>query len=541
MSQPKKTRDQQQSKPKKNKPPMATISQMGLDPTAAPMGQLMGEADGISISDHAKLLRNRRYQPVQRQLMARQIGRTFGNHYLQRVIIQMKRDEARERPAPHQPDIRSKSGPAQVFYSTLPNGQAQQTMRIPFTQVIARVPENSDAAAGDREPEPPIHIDEIKAEGEDREDMDRDSTVSANIGYETSITPGGVTLDPDDFGVTVSTRAWRNIDISSSIGTIFNSGVYTVTGDFEYTVRWDVRTPTGPHSQVDIASDTDPDIKACNYQYVSKDITPNMGDLGGRPPRDDYYSADLTARHERFHADERSRFGRDGATAAQAWLNTRTATSADQVRNTLLPQALDEGGRAVNTRMAAPPGKEQRAYGDGAPVYLARARSIKTKGDAGDYGQVSARVTVHPKGGGTYEVVSGDTLWAIAERTYGHGRYWREIHRANPGKARDGGNLIFPGQVFDLPTVNIDQELYLSLAYGTTFVLTRTVTVTSGASHEFFVQAKDIFDDSTDCSGNVDIDVMDPAGTTLKSMTWALPRDATSRTGNIEVAARIAP
>ena len=115
MSQPKKTRDQQQSKPKKNKPPMATISQMGLDPAAAPMGQLMGEADGISISDHAKLLRNRRYQPVQRQLMARQIGRTFGNHYLQRVIIQMKRDEARERPAPHQPDIRSKSGPAQVL------------------------------------------------------------------------------------------------------------------------------------------------------------------------------------------------------------------------------------------------------------------------------------------------------------------------------------------------------------------------------------------------------------------------------------------
>ena len=46
------------------------------------------------------------------------------------------------------------------------------------------------------------------------------------------------------------------------------------------------------------------------------------------------------------------------------------------------------------------------------------------------------------KGGGEYEVKRGDTLWAIARDTYGHGRYWREIYRANPDKASDGGNLI---------------------------------------------------------------------------------------------------
>lgn len=45
----------------------------------------------------------------------------------------------------------------------------------------------------------------------------------------------------------------------------------------------------------------------------------------------------------------------------------------------------------------------------------------------------------------------GDNLWAIASRVYGSGYRYINIYRANRGQIRDP-NLIYPGQVFELPT-----------------------------------------------------------------------------------------
>ena len=287
---------------------------------------------------------------------------------------------------------------------------------------------------------------------------------------------------PSGFGVTRSTAAITNVDITP------NSGTYVVTGDFEYRIRWQVRSGTGPSSQVDIEDENDDDIKACNYQLVASDLTPNMSSNNGRPPRTNFWAEDLTERHEIFHAGDRSTYGRDGATAAKNWLDAQTATSAASIRSTLIPQAVTEGERVINTLMATPPGKEERAYGDGAPLYQARADAIKAKGDVGDYGLISTEVTIHPKGGEPYEIVEGDTLWDIAERTYGHGRYWRDIHRANPGKARDGGNLIFPGTVFDLPSIAIEEDISISLILDSKIHFSDTVTVTN--SHPIFHYAQ---------------------------------------------------
>ncbi|WP_187429586.1 hypothetical protein ROLI_025120 [Roseobacter fucihabitans] len=48
-------------------------------------------------------------------------------------------------------------------------------------------------------------------------------------------------------------------------------------------------------------------------------------------------------------------------------------------------------------------------------------------------------------------VQTGDTLWAIARERYGEGLFFLRVFEANAGSIRDP-DLIYPGQVFDLPS-----------------------------------------------------------------------------------------
>ncbi len=45
---------------------------------------------------------------------------------------------------------------------------------------------------------------------------------------------------------------------------------------------------------------------------------------------------------------------------------------------------------------------------------------------------------------------AGDTLWAIARERYGEGVLYVQVFEANRDAIRDP-DLIYPGQVFDLP------------------------------------------------------------------------------------------
>lgn len=54
---------------------------------------------------------------------------------------------------------------------------------------------------------------------------------------------------------------------------------------------------------------------------------------------------------------------------------------------------------------------------------------------------------------GSYTVVSGDTLWEIAEAVYGNGSDWHKIAEANGVTYMFNGNpLIIPGQVLNIPS-----------------------------------------------------------------------------------------
>ncbi|WP_435137339.1 LysM peptidoglycan-binding domain-containing protein [Pseudopelagicola sp. nBUS_19] len=59
------------------------------------------------------------------------------------------------------------------------------------------------------------------------------------------------------------------------------------------------------------------------------------------------------------------------------------------------------------------------------------------------------------RGGMSYQVKSGDTLWAIAERTYGSGLYWTEIEKANKAAVSSKGNFILAGVPLSLPVIEV--------------------------------------------------------------------------------------
>jgi hypothetical protein len=204
-------------------------------------------------------------------------------------------------------------------------------------------------------------------------------TVAATFSYTASLAQDGLTLAADEFG-----RTKDNLHVVKGSATVTHSaGEYTIKASLDNPIVFSVRSGTGPGGQIDIGSDSDPDITSSNYKTVASDLTPSKVQ-NGRPPRTLFWAEDLTTVHERFHGDELQKQGRRAVTEARNWLNAQTAASLEDVK-ALYEQALVRMRTSVEDAMAAPPGYEERAYGDGAPLYLERANAVKKKGDAGKY------------------------------------------------------------------------------------------------------------------------------------------------------------
>ncbi|MDD2465761.1 MAG: hypothetical protein PHI97_17315 [Desulfobulbus sp.] len=192
------------------------------------------------------------------------------------------------------------------------------------------------------------------------------------LGYSPTINQSGTT---GPFGVT---RPYHFSLTGTSV--TLASGTYIIKAIVDNPITYQVNRG----GRVDIASDTDAAITQANYATVASDLTPDMNDLNGRPPRTQFWAEDLCIRHELFHANEGSNYAWSGVAQAQGWLNSQSATGVVQVF-TLLGQVL---ARVIATRSTAMayPGRENRAYGDGASLYRARANAIKAKGDSNTYG-----------------------------------------------------------------------------------------------------------------------------------------------------------
>jgi hypothetical protein len=207
--------------------------------------------------------------------------------------------------------------------------------------------------------------------------------IASTFEYKSSITQQDPPPGPGLFGITRPFYAFEKPGPSATQ----TAGTFNVTGTIVAQITFQVAGP----NRTDIASDTDPDITQQNYPTVVSDLTPspaavNTGGLSlfkNQPPRTKFWAEDLTIKHERFHAAENVKFGQEGVTLAQNWLNKQTARTYDEV-GALLDRVTPKIARKVDTKMTLPD-RELRAYADGAPDYLVRAKAIKRKGDAKGY------------------------------------------------------------------------------------------------------------------------------------------------------------
>lgn len=204
--------------------------------------------------------------------------------------------------------------------------------------------------------------------------------IGANFSYATTVNQSGITLGATEFGQTKgSLKHFSNVVVTPG------AGKFTVTADLKQTVSWDTRNTVGPNNQVNITSDTDPALTNANYAQVVSDLTPDVSDLKGRPPRTKFWSKDFTIQHEKYHVKDFTDIGQTGATGAEAWLATQTAARKQDVP-ALLDTAWNEKIFKVWDKFTDPPKVEERAYDDGVASYTARANAIKTKGDKGPAG-----------------------------------------------------------------------------------------------------------------------------------------------------------
>jgi len=198
------------------------------------------------------------------------------------------------------------------------------------------------------------------------------------LSYSGTIAQGGAV--PEGFGVT---RAGPMTVTGITAQKLPVIGWWHVSATITQRIEWQVRADTGPSDQVSISSSLDPAINAGNWKQVVDDLTPDTNDLKGRPPRDQFWAKDLTEIHEAFHANDRKTQAPAALALASNWLGTQQAATEQDVSDRL----AEVPGRMVATVAAGMtmPGKEERAYGDGAGAYSRRATAIWALGNVGYY------------------------------------------------------------------------------------------------------------------------------------------------------------
>jgi hypothetical protein len=202
--------------------------------------------------------------------------------------------------------------------------------------------------------------------------------IASQLGYTTSVTQKQVDpTDKTEFGFT-----WGNHVSTAPGGKIHHdkpSSTWQVSQTYDNPVTFRVFTSAGPRGQTDIEGPEDPMIKKGNFVQVAADLTPRPD---GRPPRNQFWSRDLTIAHEQFHVVDGQGICRQAVSNEQQQLNQQQAATMDDVRALMDPIPM----RIVNARgTGMAKGGEDRAYAAGKAAYQNRADTIRANGKANKY------------------------------------------------------------------------------------------------------------------------------------------------------------
>jgi hypothetical protein len=192
--------------------------------------------------------------------------------------------------------------------------------------------------------------------------------------YYPTITRGGA--EPvNDFGITQQTvRLHPDVTPTPT--------EWLIDASIEHLIEYQLAS-NGPQGQTNITDENDPSITHQNYEDVARDLTPDMSNLNGYPPRKRFWSKPLTERHELFHCHEARGFGESSVNENRLRLESARASTGEEAYE-LVAAVPDRITGDIDLGLAEP-GREERAYSDGAPAYRTLAETIKTKGDKGDY------------------------------------------------------------------------------------------------------------------------------------------------------------
>ncbi len=232
------------------------------------------------------------------------------------------------------------------------------------------------AEGGGASEEGPVSLPDIEVR--DFQDVELCDAITPWLSYSGTIAQGGA--PPTGFGVT---RPGPMNVTGITVRKVPVIGWWYVSATVTQQIQWQVRAVTGPSGQVNVTGTFDPAITSANWRTVSDDLTPDMSDLNGRPPRTQYWAKDLTEMHEQFHANDRKTRAPAALRVASNWLGTQQAATPADV-GTLLGQVPGRMVAVVSAGMTMP-GKEERAYGDGAGAYSRRATAIWALGNMGYY------------------------------------------------------------------------------------------------------------------------------------------------------------
>jgi hypothetical protein len=203
--------------------------------------------------------------------------------------------------------------------------------------------------------------------------MDR---INSNLTATSTVSYGGVHIEPGAFGYAQPTFAFENINWKAEGGKV------NVKATFNTECKWIVGAPGGQQS---VSSAHDEVVTANSWDKIVQDLKPKNG---GKPDRTSYWAKDITMKHEKFHVDEYIERAKVMLPIGQMLLNAQNIDvpwwpdRSDKARIDSEVRAQIEVIRKfleMNVRVYYEAGGEDRAYGDGIGDYIALIDSIKAR------------------------------------------------------------------------------------------------------------------------------------------------------------------